>query len=103
MAQHAVDAPQHLDAIIVVTVSGKGLLVMIRMVGVERVLFKRRSPGLAPTCLNTVDRERISSAYGYMDDQTRARQNLTLLAETEVAKVLFTDAGRSESRLCELG
>merc|ERR1719456_1644149 len=45
--------------------------------------------GLAPTCLNVVDRQRWNSAYGYMDAQTRARPNLTIRPDTEVVKVLF--------------
>ena len=39
--------------------------------------------GLAPTCFNTVDRERWNSAFGYMDAPTRSRPNLRILAESE--------------------
>ena len=49
--------------------------------------------GLAPVCLNIVDRERWSSAFGYMDAATRARPNLAIRAETEACRCLDGVAG----------
>lgn len=46
-------------------------------------------PGYFPITINNEDDRRVSTAAGYLDGQVRGRPNLTILADTEVSRILF--------------
>ena len=48
--------------------------------------------GWFPMTFSNVDDHRVSAAMGYLNRDVRARQNLTIMAETQVRRILFEGA-----------
>ena len=47
--------------------------------------------GVSPVALNNLPDRRVSAAMAYLDEETRSRPNLEILADTRVSRLLFQD------------
>ena len=63
----------------------------LQRAGLQRIDDQNDSfePGYFPIAINNEHDRRVSTAAGYLDADVRSRPNLTILADTEVRRILF--------------